>query len=117
MTTENKKIQSRNRRHARIRARVKGTSARPRLSVFKSNAYMYAQLVDDDKKVVLAGVTSQKIAPDKKGMEQAVAVGTEIAKIAKEKKVEEVVFDRGGFIYTGKVKALAEAARAGGLKF
>jgi large subunit ribosomal protein L18 len=115
--TDNKKIQNRNRRHARIRARVKGTSARPRLSVFKSNTYMYAQLVDDTKGAVIGGVTSQKVAPKKSGMEQAEAVGAEIAKIAKEKKVEEVVFDRGGFIYTGKVKALADAARAGGLKF
>lgn len=115
--TTNVKVQQRQRRHARIRARVSGTTERPRLCVFKSNANISAQLVDDANNKVLGGVSSLKLAKGKSGMEQAVAVGKEIAKIAGDLKVTEVVFDRGGFIYTGKVKALADAAREAGLKF
>ena len=98
---------NRERRHKRIRAKVKGTAARPRLSVYKSNRYMEAQLIDD-----AAGKT---LAAGK--MDDAKKLGTEIAKLAKEKGIEAAVFDRGGFRYTGRVATLAEAARAGGLKF
>jgi large subunit ribosomal protein L18 len=98
---------ARDRKRKKIRAKISGTSARPRLSVFKSNTTIYAQLIDDDKGVTLASA---------KGTD-AVKVGTEVAKAGIEKGVKSAVFDRGGYIYTGKVKALADAARAGGLQF
>jgi large subunit ribosomal protein L18 len=102
------KIKSnRDRRRARIRAKISGTADRPRLSVFKSNTAIYAQLIDDDSGMTLTAV---KGADPKK-------VGTEIATQASAKGVKAVVFDRGGYIYTGKVRTLAEAARSGGLKF
>jgi large subunit ribosomal protein L18 len=94
-------------RHKRIRAKVKGTSERPRLSVYKSNRYLEAQLIDDS-----AGKT---IASSK--MEDAKKLGETIAKLAKEKGVKTVVFDRGGFRYTGRIAALADAARGAGLTF
>lgn len=88
----------------------------PRLSVFKSNKYMYAQIVNDDAGATLAHVSTQKVKG--KGMlEKAKKAGAEIAEKARAKKIEKVVFDRGGFIYTGRVKALADGAREGGLKF
>jgi large subunit ribosomal protein L18 len=110
------KAEKRNRRHRRVRAKAIGTSAKPRLSVFKSNKYIYAQLINDAKAETMAASSTK----DKKGKtltERAKEVGTEIAKLAKDNKVEEVVFDRGGFIFTGAIKELAEAAREGGLKF
>jgi large subunit ribosomal protein L18 len=95
------------RRHNRIRARVKGTTERPRLAVYKSNRYMEAQVIDDTVgKTLLSGK-----------MKDAKALGVEIAKNAKAKGITKVVFDRGGFRYTGAVALLAEAARAGGLEF
>ena len=104
----NKNPQSaRDRKRKKIRAKVSGTASRPRLSVFKSNTAIYAQLIDDDKAVTLA--TARGAKADK--------VGTEIAKKAVAKKISKVVFDRGGYIYTGKVLALAESARKAGLKF
>jgi large subunit ribosomal protein L18 len=104
MTTTSEK---RNRNHKRIRTLVSGTSERPRLSVFKSNIALYAQLIDDENGTTLASATGS----------DAEKVGSEIAKLGLAKKIEKVVFDRGGFIYTGKVQKLAEAARAGGLSF
>ena len=101
------KIQQRARRRKRIRAKVFGTALRPRLSVFKSNKGLYVQLIDDDKATILAsgkGVDAQK-------------VGMEVAKHALAKNIRTIVFDRGGYIYTGKVKILAEAARKAGLNF
>lgn len=112
-----KKTEKIKRRHTRIRARISGTAKRPRLCVFKSNNNISAQLVDDDSGKVIAGVISSKVAPKKKGMEQAIEAGKAIAKLAEENNIKNVVFDRGGFIYTGKVKALADAAREGGLVF
>jgi large subunit ribosomal protein L18 len=103
----NLKQQKRQRNHAKIRAKVSGTSERPRLAVFKSNTAIQAQLIDDERGVTLAAARGT----------DAVKVGTEIAKGAVAKSIKAVVFDRGGYIYTGKVAALAEAARAGGLKF
>lgn len=110
------KTDRRERRHRRIRARVTGTALRPRLSVYKSNTALYAQLIDDEKGVTIATASSLGV---KKGtmMEKAKTVGVEIAKAAKGKKIEKAVFDRGGFIYTGQIKALAESAREGGLSF
>lgn len=101
------KVQNRSRRQARIRAKVSGTSERPRLSVFKSNTAIYAQIIDDAKGVTLAAAKGK----------DASKVGAEVAKGGMAKKVEAVVFDRGGYIYTGKVKTLAESARKAGLKF
>lgn len=96
-------------RHKRVRALVKGTSERPRLSVFRSNKRIYAQLVDDSKGETLLSANSVKIP--------AFKVGETLAKKALEKGINEVVFDRGGYKYHGRVKALAEGARQGGLKF
>lgn len=103
----NLKQQKRERNHKKIRAKISGTSERPRLSVFKSNKMLYAQLINDDSGVTLASSSGT----------DAKKVGAEVAKAALGKKVEAVVFDRGGYIYTGKVKALADAAREAGLKF
>jgi large subunit ribosomal protein L18 len=106
---------SRDRRRKRIRAKVSGTSERPRLSVYKSNAYMYAQIIDDSKGLTLASASSMGIKGNK--TEAAAKVGAELAKMAVAKKISKVVFDRGGFIYTGRVRALADAAREAGLEF
>ncbi len=106
----------RTRRHVRIRGRVKGTAERPRLAVFRSNKFVYAQVINDEAGVTLAAATALggKKMPM---MEQAKAVGVAIAKAASAKGVTAVVFDRGGFTYAGRIAALADAAREGGLKF
>lgn len=110
----NNKSQGRIRRHARIRARVIGSAARPRLAVYKSNRYLHAQLIDDEAgKTLLAG-TTQGIKAKK--MEAAKALGAKIAKDAQAAGIKAVVFDRGGFRYTGRVAMLATAAREAGLK-
>ena len=100
-------ISSRDRRRKKIRSKISGTASRPRLSVFKSNTAIYAQLVDDEKASTLAAASGAD--PSK--------VGTDIAKIGQTKKIKKVVFDRGGYIYTGKVAKLADAARKAGLEF
>lgn len=102
-------------RHARVRARVIGSEARPRLSIFKSNRFIYAQLIDDAKGHTVAAVHGREF-PGKLSV-QAAAIGTEIAKRAKKAGVTAVVFDRGGYEYGGQVKAFADAAREGGLVF
>lgn len=104
------------RRHNRIRAKVVGSATRPRLAVFKSNRYIYAQLIDDSKGVTLASSDSSK-SKAKSMVERAEAIGADIAKQAASKKITKVVFDRGGFIFTGRVKSVAEAARKAGLVF
>lgn len=114
MTTIKSKNHKRARRHARIRARVSGTAKRPRLAVFKSNRFIYAQLIDDEKNVTLATVKSVPHIP---GLLASKTAGTLMAKKAKEQGISKVVFDRGGFSYLGIVKNFAEAARAGGLEF
>ena len=116
MKSTNIKKKIRERRHKRIRAKIFGTEERPRLSVFKSNKNISAQIIDDQKAVTLVGVHSREVK-GKSLMEKSALVGVAIAQKAKEKKITSVVFDRGGFLYTGCVKALAEAARKGGLKF
>lgn len=103
-------------RHNRIRARVIGTETKPRLAVFKSNAGLYAQIIDDSKNVTLVAADTRKLAGDKP-LDRAITLGTEIAKLAKAKGIEAVVFDRGGFLYQGSIAAMADSARAGGLKF
>ena len=110
------KSQKRIRRHNRIRAKVQGTTKRPRLSVFKSNRYVSAQIIDDSKGVSLASSTSAKVS-GKTFSDKAKNVGLDIAKKAQNKKIKDVIFDRGGYIYTGNIKALAEGAREGGLRF
>ena len=108
-------------KHRRMRHHIAGTAERPRLAVFRSNKHMYAQIIDDTKgHTICAASTLDKDAKDLEytdNVEAAAFVGTSIAKKALEKGVKEVVFDRGGFIYHGKVKALAEAAREAGLEF
>jgi large subunit ribosomal protein L18 len=114
------KIVSRNtlriHRKKRIRAKVEGTSERPRLCVFKSLTNVYAQVIDDIKGVTLAEANSKE-AKGKNDMAGAKKVGELVAKKCKELKISEVVFDRAGYRYHGKVKSLAEGARKGGLKF
>ena len=106
------------RRRRRVRAKVRGTAARPRISIFRSNRGISAQLIDDDARRTLAAVTWTEA--DLKGlgrMEQATKAGQALAERAKEAGIERAVFDRGGYRYHGRVKALAEGAREGGLAF
>ncbi len=110
------KQEKRKRIHGRIRSRLMGTAIRPRLSVFKSSNHMYAQLIDDDSAKVLVMVSDIKMKKGKK-TEHSLEIGKLIAKEALAKKIETVVFDRGGFVFHGRVKAVADGAREGGLKF
>ncbi|MBR4761165.1 MAG: 50S ribosomal protein L18 [Clostridia bacterium] len=106
-------------RHARVRSKISGTAERPRLDVFRSNSHIYAQLIDDVKGVTLAaaGSNEKDFGASGSNCEGARKVGKLIAERAKKIKITEVVFDRGGYIYHGRVKELAEGAREGGLKF
>ena len=107
----------RTRRHARVREKVRGSAARPRLAVFRSLTHIYAQLVDDDAGTTLAAASSLDTKDAKgKRTELAKSVGTLLGDRAKQKGVTEVVFDRGGYRYHGRVKALAEGVRAAGVK-
>ena len=106
----------RTRRHLRVRKSVSGTPERPRLVVFRSDKHIYAQLVDDQAGRTLATVSSLKVADGKKS-EKALEVGKQIAAIAKDKGITKVVFDRAGYQYHGRVKAVADGARDGGLEF
>ena len=112
--------QKRYRRHLRVRKKVVGTPERPRLVVFRSSKHIYAQLVDDQKGVTIAGATdtSEGVQVEGKGkVARSFAVGKLIAAKAKEKGIAKVVFDRGGYQYHGRVKAVADGARKGGLEF
>jgi len=113
------KRQARERRHRRIRGKVAGTAERPRLAVFRSNRGIFAQLIDDETGKTLAGASWLGLAKTFKGnkSEQAAEVGKALAKAAKAAGVETCVFDRGGYLYHGRVKALADGAREGGLQF
>ena len=106
-------------RHARVRKKISGTAARPRLNVFRSTKYIYAQLIDDVAGVTLASASSMEKGFEGFGgnKEAAKKVGMAIARKAQEKGISEIVFDRSGYIYHGRVKELAEGAREGGLKF
>jgi len=104
-------------RHQRVRSKVIGTSDRPRLAVYRANANIYAQLIDDSVGKTLASASSIEIKAKSKKAEVAMEVGKLLAKKAGEQKIASVVFDRGGYKYHGRVKALAEGAREGGLKF
>ena len=109
----------RNKRHSRVRSKISGTAERPRLSVFRSESNIYAQIIDDAAGVTLASASTVEKAFEGNGSncEAAKKIGAVIAERALQKGIEEVVFDRGGYIYHGRVKALAEGAREGGLKF
>ena len=113
----NKKYNLRRKRHNRVRAKVSGTAERPRLVVFRSLTNTYAQLIDDENGKVLGEASDLKSKSKGTKIEKAKEVGVNIAKVAKEKKIESVVFDRNGYKYHGRVKSLAEGAREGGLKF
>jgi large subunit ribosomal protein L18 len=101
----------------RVRKKISGSGEKPRMSVFKSAKHIYAQLVDDVSGKTLLSSSSLKLDGSDKGVAQAKKVGSEIAKLAKSKNISEVVFDRNGFQYHGRIKALAEGAREAGLKF
>ncbi len=113
----------RQRRHMRVRAKVKGTSQRPRLNVFRSSAHIYAQVINDLEGVTIVAASDLEEAVKERAgenapkMARATTVGQVIAERAKEAGIESVVFDRGGFLYHGRVKAVAEGAREGGLVF
>ncbi|MCL2704405.1 MAG: 50S ribosomal protein L18 [Defluviitaleaceae bacterium] len=113
---------ARKKRHLRIRKKISGSPSKPRLSVFRSNMHIYAQIIDDTKShtLIAASTMEKEIAKPLKNtsnLEAAAAVGTAIAKKATAIGIKEVVFDRGGYLYHGKIKALADAAREGGLVF
>ena len=109
----------RTRRHIRVRRKISGTAERPRLCIYRSNSNIYVQIIDDvaGKTLVQASTLDKEIKTKYANKEAAKEVGTLIAKRAADNKITEVVFDRGGYIYHGVVKELAEAARQGGLKF
>ena len=108
----------RKKRHARVRTRISGTAEVPRLSVFRSNSHIFAQIIDDEKGTTLVSSSSLSLKLKNGGnTESAKLVGKDIAEKAKSKKITKVVFDRGGYLYHGRIKALAEAARSAGLEF
>ena len=118
MINKTSRSESRLKRHARVRAKISGTSTCPRLCVFRSNGNISAQIIDDTKGVTLVSSSSTSLKLENgSNIEAAKQVGALVAKRALEKKIENVVFDRGGYLYHGRVKALAEAAREAGLKF
>ncbi len=104
-------------RKKRVRAKVEGVNARPRLSVFRSNKYIYAQLIDDEMGKTLVSASSSQIKEKSAKNNVSEKVGELLAKRAKTKKIKKVVFDRSGYKYHGRVKALADGARKGGLEF
>ena len=118
VTKTNRKFE-RTRRHIRVRRKISGTAERPRLCVYRSNTNLYVQIIDDvaGKTLVSASTLDKEIKTKHANKEAAKELGTLIASKAKKAKIENIVFDRGGYIYHGVVKELAEAAREGGLKF
>ena len=120
MITKADKNAVRRKRHARVRTRLSGTEARPRLNVFRSNKHIYAQLIDDVNGVTLASASTldKDVNLDSSSnLDAAVKIGELVAKRAVEKGISTVIFDRGGYLYHGRVKALADAARENGLEF
>ena len=122
MVSKKSRTVVREQKHRRLRNRFSGTAERPRLAVFRSNNHMYAQIIDDTvgKTLVSASTLDKEVKAELEktnNVEAAAAVGTVVAKRALEKGIKIVVYDRGGFIYAGKIKALAEAAREAGLEF
>jgi large subunit ribosomal protein L18 len=115
-----KRNETRQRRHERVRRRVSGSAERPRLAVYRSNMHIYAQVIDDTRGHTIASASSKdKSLTDAKGgnLGGAEAVGRLVAERAKAAGIDKVVFDRGGYLYHGRIKALADAAREGGLDF
>ncbi len=110
------KIEKRARRHKRIRSRISGTATVPRLAAYRSNGYVYAQLIDDGAGKTLVSSSSLEVKKSNK-TEAARETGKQLATKALELKIKKVVFDRGGYVYAGRVKALADGAREGGLVF
>jgi large subunit ribosomal protein L18 len=118
MITKTQKNQKRVRIHDRIRKKMQGTSERPRLSVYRSTAHIYAQIVDDLKGETLVAASTVEVKSKAGGnLASAKEIGKQVAEKAKAKGISKVVFDRGGYLYHGRVKALADAAREAGLKF
>lgn len=118
MINKNSRNNERIRRHARVRAKISGTNKTPRLVVFRSNKNIEAQVIDDTKGITLVSASSKGLKLANGGnIKASEEVGKAIAEACKAKKITTVVFDRGGYIYHGRVKALAEAARSNGLKF
>ncbi len=123
MAKQNQKAIKRDVRRKRIRAKVSGTKDMPRVSIFKSNKFIYAQVIDDQKGVTIASISSAEAKGNKSAKksdsktDSAKAAGVALAKEAISKGIKAVVFDRGGYIYTGRIKAFADALREGGLKF
>lgn len=115
MSSDKNKRRSRIKAH--IRHRISGTAEKPRLTVFRSNAQIYAQIIDDNEGKTLAAASSLKIKDKMTKSQQAAEVGKFIAEAAKDAGVEKIVFDRNGYLYHGRVKQLADAAREAGLKF
>lgn len=111
------KLEKRNRIKRRVRGKISGSSELPRLSVYKSNKEIYAQLIDDSNGTTLASVSSRALSAKGNKVEVSTEVGKAIAEKAKAAGIETVVFDRNGFVYHGRIKALADGAREGGLKF
>lgn len=109
--------QNRTRRHERVREKVRGSAGRPRLAVFRSITHIYAQLIDDDSGTTLVAASSVESKDGKGKSEQAKTVGAALGEKAKAKGIGEAVFDRGGYRYHGRVKALGDAARSAGLRF
>jgi large subunit ribosomal protein L18 len=106
-------------RQKRVRRAIKGTDAKPRLCVFRSHRYIYAQIISDESNKVLGAFSSKELAEKGKGactVEAAKTVGMKIAEVAKQKNIEDVVFDRNGYLYHGRIKAVADGAREAGLK-
>ena len=118
---QNSRLESREARRLRVRKKVQGTDVKPRLCVFRSLRYTYAQLISDESGSVLATASTRDIEPaegkSKGSVDSAKLVGVRIAELAKEKSIEQVVFDRNGYLYHGRVAAVAAGAREGGLKF
>jgi large subunit ribosomal protein L18 len=120
MITKLDKNATRKKRHARVRAKLSGTSARPRLNVFRSNKHIYAQIIDDMNGVTLASASTldkELSLESTSNLEAAQKIGELVAKRAVEKGISAVVFDRGGYLYHGRIQALANAARENGLQF
>lgn len=119
MITKPDKNSVRKKRHARIRKNLSGTEARPRLNVYRSNKHIYVQLIDDVNRITLASASTadNDVKAETNNLDAAKEVGELIAKRAQDKGYKSIVFDRGGYLYHGRVKALAEAARSAGLEF
>lgn len=117
MVSKADKNKARVKRHTRVRSKISGTADCPRLNVFRSNKNIYAQIIDDINGVTLVAASTLEVEGNGGNKEAAFKVGEAIAKKAADKGITEVVFDRGGYIYHGRVKELAEGARQGGLKF